>query len=93
MMHMHGAKFSATLQCRNVFSRVKQLFFIKSNLDIMKLRNFTTVELAAHLVYFFDSNAMLTGNGAANCNAVVENFSAQFFGAFQFAFVIGIKQY
>ena len=59
----------------------------------MKLGQFGRVKLYAHLAYFFHTNTMFTGDRATDFNADFQYPSAQFFGAFQFTFNIGIVKY
>jgi len=58
----------------------------------MKLFQFGLAELHTHLIDFLESNAMLTGNRAADPNAQLQNLSAQCLGAFKLARFSGIVQ-
>ena len=91
-MDMHRAEFGAALQRGDGFAGVEQSGGIKRGFYRVKLVQFRAAELQTHLVYFFDADAMFAGNGAADFDAQMQNALAEFFGARQFARLIGVEQ-
>jgi hypothetical protein len=92
MMHMHGAEFSTAMQGRNGLAGVEQAERIKRMLHRVKLRQFVAFELRAHLIDLFDTDAVFARDRATGFHAELQDLAAEFFGAFQFAWLVGVIQ-
>ena len=64
--HPHAPIFCAAAQGRNRLAGIQQLFDIERALHGNEHFDFFRRELDAHLIYFFDADTVLAGNGAAN---------------------------
>ena len=58
----------------------------------MEGRDFIAVELGAHLINFFATDAMFPTDAAANLNAEFEDLPAQLFRAGKFTGFVGIEK-
>ena len=91
-MHMHRAEFGAAVQRRHGLAGIEQAGRIERGLDGMELGQFRAAELHAHLVDLLDADAVLAGDGAADFHAQLQDAAAEFLGALQFAWLVGVEQ-
>ena len=89
---MHAAELGATMQRGNVLQRIQQAARIECALDAAEAFQFVCGKLLAHLVYFFDADAMLAGDGTADFDALLQHFGSEGFGAMQLVRIVGIEQ-
>lgn len=91
-MDMHGTEFGAAMQGRDGLAGIEQPGWIECGLDGMELIQFDAIELDAHLVDLLHADAVLSGDGAANLHAQLQDAATEFLGAFQLARFVAIEQ-
>ena len=69
MVHVHGAVLGAAMQRRHRLAGIEQVLGVEGVLDFMELTEFVGAELHAHLIQFFDTDTVLTGDGASRIEA------------------------
>jgi len=90
-MDVHRPQFGTAVQSRHGFARIEQTIGIESGFDRMKLAEFGSLKLDAHLIDFFHAYAVFTGDGAADFDTQGQNLAPKCLGALQFAGLIGIE--
>ena len=80
-MHVHASEFGAAMQCGHGFAGVEQRMFVERRLDAVKRRELERLELVAHRIDFFDADAVLARDGAADVDRELQNFGAELLGA------------
>src|SRR6476660_7954945 len=91
-MHVHASEFRAAMQCGHGFTRVEQRMLVECRFDAVKSRELERLELVAHRVDFFDADAVLARNGAADVDRQLQNFGAELLGAMQLARLVRVVE-
>ena len=92
MAHMHLAVFSTAMQRGYRLIGIEKKGCVERTLDAKERFPLRGRELHAHGIDFFNANAMLAGDSAADLHAQFQNLGTEFFSAIKFARCVGIKQ-
>ena len=91
-VHPHTPIFRTTIERRDSLARIEQHGRIERAFNGKKHLALAIRELSAHLVYFFDTDAVLTRNSAAIFNTKLQNIGGKLLGALELARNIRVEQ-
>src|SRR5690242_7161273 len=89
---MHFPILRAAREGGNGFAGVQQSSRIEGPLDRKEGRSLTRRKLYAHRIDFFDADAVLTGDGAAQLHTELQDFRTETICALPLAGYVGIEQ-
>src|SRR5262245_6478467 len=73
VMHVHASHLGAAVQSGHALARIEQALRVEGFLDAMEARELLAAELVAHGVELLDTDAVLTGDRAADVDAQLQD--------------------
>ena len=92
LVDMKPSEFRTSMQVRKDLARVQQMSRIKGAFQTLLLLQIIFGELNVHQIALLDTNAVLAGEYTTHFNTASQDVGPEFFGALQFARLVGIKQ-
>src|SRR5687767_14249886 len=91
-VHVRATELRATMQSGDGFARIEQSLLVERVLHRMERLELRRRELHAHVVDFFDADAVLPGDRPPDFDRIREDLAAESFGALELAGLVRVVE-